>query len=107
MSAVAMALRKEKVDEAIALIERQVESGSVAAAALHVYAGQAGGGSGLRRGEIAGRGIPAGVDFKADDRVGGDAALGPQAALDGRPGEQVTSPNSAAARRIASCCGIC
>ena len=35
-----MALRKEKVDEAIALIERQVESGNVHAASLHVFQGK-------------------------------------------------------------------
>ena len=40
MSAVAMALRKEKVDEAISLIRSQVESGSVRAAALHVRQGK-------------------------------------------------------------------
>ena len=40
MSAVAMALRKEKVDEAVALIQRQVESGSVHAASLHVCQGK-------------------------------------------------------------------
>src|SRR4051794_6689817 len=40
MSAVAMALRKEKVDEAMGLIERQVESGGVQAASLHVCQGK-------------------------------------------------------------------
>ena len=39
-SAVALALRKDKVDEAIGLIQREVESGSVAAAALHVSQGK-------------------------------------------------------------------
>ena len=39
-SAVALALRKDKVDEAIGLIAREVESGSVAAAALHVSQGK-------------------------------------------------------------------
>lgn len=39
MGAIAMALRKEKVAEAIALIERQVESGNARAAALHVCQG--------------------------------------------------------------------
>jgi CubicO group peptidase (beta-lactamase class C family) len=40
MSAVAMALRKEKVDEAVALIQSQVDSGSVRAASLHVCQGK-------------------------------------------------------------------
>jgi CubicO group peptidase (beta-lactamase class C family) len=40
MSAVAMALRKEKVDEAIALIQSQVDSGSVRAASLQVCQGK-------------------------------------------------------------------
>lgn len=40
MSAVAMALRKERVDEAVALIQAQVDSGSVRAAVLQVCQGK-------------------------------------------------------------------
>ncbi len=39
-SMVALALRKEKLDEATVLIQREVDSGSVAAAALHVSQGK-------------------------------------------------------------------
>src|ERR1700712_2087434 len=40
MSGIAMALRREKVDEAIGLVKAQVESGAVQAASLHVCQGK-------------------------------------------------------------------
>ena len=91
MSAVAMALRKEKVDEAVALIQRQVESGSVHAASLHVFQGKQVVDRAFGAAKTAGCGFPSGVDLKTDDGVGGDAALRPQAALARRSGEQVHS----------------
>ena len=84
MSAVAMALRKEKVDEAVALIQQQVESGSVRAASLHVFQGKQIVDRAFGAAKTPGGGVPPGLDLQTDDGVGGDAALRPQAALAGR-----------------------
>ena len=78
LGGLAMALRRQKVDEAATLVQSKVDAGFVRAASLHVRCGKDVFSGSFGAAKTPARGIPAGLHLEADDRVGRHAPLRPR-----------------------------